>query len=329
MSPLKRRCNASTGVISLPYAPVGAGFQKPRAGRTADRGTANRQRTKANRAMATKRKDADARERNMNGGRNSVDSEEGLLALRLLALLRDLIATHGRVRAAKVLRVSYRTLARAADSGRLTGRMSDALERHLLLGGGSHAAEVQSRLEEAEQRLRALEDRSAKAEESAGEAWGGLRDDTARALALLEARLSALEPEEEPSGQGGYAGSAADGNRGAFIPDLVVPERDSGDVKIHRPWSDSVSAWRRTLAEFEKSEDRVAKLMSEQSLLEIEIELIGVFGLTLPPADYPWNRFELASEERRRKRRLTIVRSELARARLRRTLCRIFTFGAG
>ena len=138
-----------------------------------------------------------------------------------------------------------------------------------------------------------------------------------------------MEPERSRSDRGAAAGQAVDGSDDAFIPDLVVPERDSGDGKPHRPWTDSVNAWRRALVEFENSEDRVAMLTSEHRLLEIEIELIGVHGLTLPPADYPWDRFELAAEVRRRNRRLTIVRGEQARARLRRAIRRILTFGIG
>lgn len=60
-------------------------------------------------------------------------SVENVRHLQLMALLRDLIEGNGRVKAAKTLGVSYRTLPRAADTGWLTGRMADALESHLLL----------------------------------------------------------------------------------------------------------------------------------------------------------------------------------------------------
>ena len=63
-------------------------------------------------------------------------SLESLRHLRLMALLRDLERDEGRVKTAELLGISYRTLVRAVESGRLTGRMSDALERMLLSGGG-------------------------------------------------------------------------------------------------------------------------------------------------------------------------------------------------
>ena len=60
--------------------------------------------------------------------------------LRLFALLLDLVGRHGRRGAAEVLGVSYHAVARASSSGRLTGRVSDALARHLLEGGGAAAS---------------------------------------------------------------------------------------------------------------------------------------------------------------------------------------------
>ena len=65
------------------------------------------------------------------GSSRSLDS---LRHMRLLAPLRDMIDDGGKVKAAKALGVNYRTVSKAVRSGTLTDRMSDALERHLLLG---------------------------------------------------------------------------------------------------------------------------------------------------------------------------------------------------
>ena len=59
-------------------------------------------------------------------------SVENTHDLRMTALLFDLVEARGRRGAAEVLGVSYGALARAADTGRLSGRMRDALTRHLL-----------------------------------------------------------------------------------------------------------------------------------------------------------------------------------------------------
>ena len=77
--------------------------------------------------------------------------------MRLLALLRDMIDDGGKVKAAKALGVNYRTVSKAVGSGTLADRMSDALERHLLLGGGSAAAQQRERVDALVERVSALE----------------------------------------------------------------------------------------------------------------------------------------------------------------------------
>ncbi len=64
--------------------------------------------------------------------------------LRRTSLLFDLVEAHGRVKAAETLGVSYGALARAADTGRLSGRMRDALARHLLYGTRSWTRSIGS-----------------------------------------------------------------------------------------------------------------------------------------------------------------------------------------
>ena len=63
-------------------------------------------------------------------------SVEDLRKLRLRALLRDLVREEGRMEAAELLGVNYKTLARTIESGDLSKRMSDALER-LMIDRGS------------------------------------------------------------------------------------------------------------------------------------------------------------------------------------------------
>ncbi len=81
-------------------------------------------------------------------------SLESLREMRLLALLRDMIDADGQARTAQVLGVGYRTLKRTVESGRLTERMAAALERLLLLGGGSAAA--RERVDALERRVEGL-----------------------------------------------------------------------------------------------------------------------------------------------------------------------------
>ena len=58
-----------------------------------------------------------------------------------MALLRDVVAEQGKVKAADTLGVSFRTLSRAEDTGRLTPRLADAFgEPTWSQGGGTAAA---------------------------------------------------------------------------------------------------------------------------------------------------------------------------------------------
>ena len=56
-------------------------------------------------------------------------SLDSLRHMRLMALLWDMIEAEGKVQTAAALDVNYRTLVRHEETGRLTDRMADALER--------------------------------------------------------------------------------------------------------------------------------------------------------------------------------------------------------
>ena len=84
----------------------------------------------------------------------SVDS---LREVRLMGLLRDVVAEHGKVKAAETLGVSFRTLSRAEDTGQLTPRLADALESHLVQGGGTAAAQQRRQVAELTDRVALLE----------------------------------------------------------------------------------------------------------------------------------------------------------------------------
>ncbi len=113
-------------------------------------------------------------------------SVESLRELRLMALLRDVVAEQGKVKAADTLGVSFRTLSRAEDTGRLTPRLADALESHLVQGGGTAAAQQRRRLGE-------LADRVALLERALVDGLEELRHEQARAWEQAERRLAALE----------------------------------------------------------------------------------------------------------------------------------------
>ena len=242
--------------------------------------------------------------------------------LRLTALLFDLVEVHGRVKAAEALGVSYGALARAADTGRLTGRMRDALARHLLEGGKADEGKEQAGLE---RRVAALE-------EDAGET----PDDKDPHLVELTEALSKLGEEQERHGR---RITALESTGPKPVAERPTPSRTAYElvVSLHPDPGDDekrfgaaaplVDEWRRLREEYRTAAVGLAKLRAEEDLLETEMLLIDGCGLTLPPADYPWDRFDLEDQTRRRKRRLTVVREEIRRAERRRRMRRVFTLG--
>ena len=90
-------------------------------------------------------------------GAVGVDVEK-LREIKLMGFLRELDRQEGRMAAAALLGVNYKTVARALDEDRVTGRMADALE--LLLGAGSD-----SEMERLRRQVRQLAERVAALEE--------------------------------------------------------------------------------------------------------------------------------------------------------------------
>ena len=106
---------------------------------------------------------------------------EDLQHLRLMALLGELVRDKGIMKAAKALDVDHRTLTSSMENGNLSKRMRAALEKALLEGGGTPAAEQRERNDELEARLDTMQ--------------GQLKElkEELRVLNRLEARLEKTE----------------------------------------------------------------------------------------------------------------------------------------
>ena len=64
---------------------------------------------------------------------NRAPGLESLHQLRLTVLLRDVVKQKGRMEAAQMLGVNYKTLAATLSSGQLSPKLCDALERQLIV----------------------------------------------------------------------------------------------------------------------------------------------------------------------------------------------------
>lgn len=225
---------------------------------------------------------------------------------RLVASMRDMVESEGRATVAGALGVSYRTLVRAVDSGRLTARMADALERHLLEVEGSAKAPVGQKhaggLEADVAKLRARVD-------TMQAVVGALQEDQARTLDRWERRLARVEAR-----QGVTNGSAAPSTpsvKGAAegvrerpqvksprrpYPHLVTVEPEEGEELIYGEAMPAIIEWRETGRALGYARRRLDKLDARQRMVELEVRLVEDHELTLPPAVYPWGRADRRDE---------------------------------
>ena len=263
-------------------------------------------------------------------------SLDSLRHMRLMALLRDMIDDGGKVKAAKALGVNYRTVSKAVRSGTLTDRMADALERHLLLGGGSAAAQQQDRVDALVERVDAMEKELRGGLEAVVGEVKAFREEHAGSMRHVERRLVRLEAgghgsvTPSPTGADGESGPKRRYVRPRTYPQLVTLEAEPDEELVYGDATPVIVEWREARAEFLKTLKTGATLDRtevQEPMLELEIAIVGEHGLTLPPASFPWDEFDRRDKVWERTQDLKRVRAERNRALLRRWLRRVFTCG--
>ena len=93
-----------------------------------------------------------------------------------------------------------------------------------------------------------------------------------------------------------------------IFPELITEEAEPGEELVYGAAAELVVEWREAWAERRSARHTLAWLRADRRRLELELRLIGVFGLTPPPADSPWR-------ERRREQELAWRRRALRRLR--------------
>ncbi len=258
-------------------------------------------------------------------------SLESVQELRLLVLLHDLVRQEGRTGAAAVLGVHRKTVAAAVNSGRLSRRMQDALERHLLAGKVTDAPteSVAEARRQWEQHLEAALRRQREELLAAISAQGQqLRDAAAQRTQALEQRLAALE---SCQGAGGGATPLGRTTRDAqqVAPPVVTADAVPGEAAAFGAAAPLIIAWRQAREARAGAADHLSAVRAEARLRELELALIETHRLTLPPATYPWDALTRRHEVAWRQRTLARVRGERRRAAWRRRLRRVLTLGLG
>ena len=249
----------------------------------------------------------------------------------LLDMLDSLVEQRGRVAAAEVLGVNYRTLMTCYESRRVSPRMRSALEEYLDEHIGDVAGLVdgddrdEEESESLEQRMAALEEERRTLRE--------IVESQGKRLEVLEQRVDALEGGTLPQGEADEAG-VDNGQRLEWRPprrDHGMP--DAGVVTLEEQPDEKhafgqaaslVAEWRGLRTEGEASGSRVDRAWTAVRRWELEIAMLGDFGLTLPPETEPLDSSRREDHVRWRKEALAAA---LARARWLRWMRRVLTLG--
>ena len=262
-------------------------------------------------------------------------SLESLRHMRLMALLHDMIDAEDGAKAAAALGVSYRTVSRAVRSGTLTDRMSDALERHLLLGGGSAATQQQERVESMEKRLAELERDLGGGLKAAVEEVKAFREEQARDRLHVERRLLRVEDRMKGLAVAPQAGVEPGATKRPHVrrrdyPQLVTREAEPDEEQVYGDATPVIVEWRKARDEYRKAAETSTEVEirgTHLSMLELEIAIIEEHGLTMPPEKYPLDEEWRRDAVWKRRRTISWGREELRKALLRRWVRRILTFG--
>ena len=252
---------------------------------------------------------------------------EDVKRLQLLTLLDEMVRNKGVMRAAGELNVDRRTLNVALRDGRLSRRMRGALEKALLEGGGSPAAQQRARNDELTGRVETVEAQvkavGEKADQGLAEVQGevkALRNDYARDLQRVESRLARVEgngesEEKEGDGESGAGGrSSARPRLRREFPELATLEPAGDDQHVFGDAWALVQEWRKLKESHPSQGKGLEWLREEERLLAVELALLEDHGLTLPPETYPlrgldrgaqvnWRRKALVDTQQARKKR--------------------------
>ena len=262
--------------------------------------------------------------------RTQTPSLESVKELRLMAALSDLVRNSNYTRAARALGVNRKTVAYAMTTGRISPRIAEALERMLLSRQTAAEAEREAgfadlmrRVEAAEADVASLrsEMQSVREREQDTRVWQQVQG--------LGRRVAALESQPALSADTGngnpkvYPGPPVRG----LVSQVVTEEPLPGEEAVHGEAMPLVLEWRRVRAGHSQHGKGLGWLASEVRLLELEVELVERYGLTLPPEVEPLRGFRREDQIRWRKNALGDARRRMARAKGRRWVRRVLTLG--
>jgi len=270
-------------------------------------------------------------------GHGSVELDR-MRRIRLNGFLRELVRQEGRVEAAELLGVAYRTVVRAEKSGEITGRMGDALERLLGTGDDPEVARLRERVGALEKELRdgldgiraAVSGRPAAGGNGDGQPRDEDGDDDGTETRAQGEREDDSEKQAEDARDGDGAGRSETGAAPQAVrlrptnpdtlrpldPEIVTVEPADDDVEVYGDAWPLVEEWRRLRVDHPGQGRSLLWLTTEERLLVLELEMLEEHGLTLPPEKQPLRGFGRRGQSTHRRTALDDTRRALRRRRL-------------
>ena len=260
---------------------------------------------------------------------------ELLRRARLNAMLRELVRQEGRMEAAELLGVNYKTLVRAEESEQVTGRVKDALERLLgTVDDPEDAARQRERFEALEERVAGLEGGmkelrdgldGLRAGAPGGEAQDGEQAQTQARDGEHGEGAGRAETKAAPPVAGLRSSRRARLRR--LDPEIVTVEPAEDDVEVYGAAWPLVEEWRALRAGHPNQGRSLSWLVAEERQLTLELAMLEEHGLTLPPETQPLRGFGRKGQTSWRWTALHDTRRALRRRRLWRWVRRLCTLG--
>ena len=254
---------------------------------------------------------------------------EKMRRLRLSGFLRELVRAEGRMEAAELLGVAYRTVVRAEESGQITGRVGDALERLLGTGDDPEAARLRERMTALEGGMEAL----------AKEMRGGLAEIRAAVVGKDEAQGQGAGQPQAQDGEGAgrsetRAAPPVAGLRSEkrvrlprLDPEVVTEGPADDDAEVYGEAWPLVEEWRSLRAGHPRQGKSLSWLTTEERLLTLELAMLEEHGLTLPPETQALRGFGRKGQINHRWKALADTRVALRKRKLLRWVRRVLTVG--
>ena len=257
---------------------------------------------------------------------------------RLRGFLLELVREEGRMEAAELLGVAYRTLVKAEESGEITGRMGDALERLSNAGDNPEVTSLKESVGAAEERTAALE---ASVEALRKELRDGL--DELRTAVAGGSDAEGRDEEGTHTDDAGEKGSGRSETGDAppveglrpkkpfrerrKEPEVVTVEPADDDREVYGDAWPLIEEWRNLRADHPNRGKSLSWLRTHERLLVLELAMLEEHGLTLPPEKQALRGFGRRGQTSWRWTALADTRRSLARRELLRWVRRVLTLG--